>query len=324
MLALLLIGFGTQSADAQDSILFPYFSSGGGDMTFIQIVNGDFTREDNTLQDKLHYTYVYNTVDEICVHVDENGNTSRNDILLYEVKGAYAGQLLTGPPADTTSTSPILTAVKASTGYLIVDQTGGNIDSAASDEPSIWGQAFVVNVDNGTVFAYNAINDPDENSVAGGLNEFYDNSTDTHVLSFMPIGYADTTYYFFPVESGTDLSIDGNQFLDTYITIGDDAGGVFNNNESLKSGMPYLPIGCWDEDPSTGDIGNHKYFFYTLDQIMSDAVYQLVKNTGGWTDDYYDDWGYSYKIMTSNVLGKPMSTILYEPHRFDSEESYTK
>ena len=85
----MMLCFGVQSAKA-DSVLFPYFTSGGGDLTFIQIIN---TKEDDTYDDEnqtLHYTYVYNTDEETCVHYDDNGDTSENDILFYEVTDALA------------------------------------------------------------------------------------------------------------------------------------------------------------------------------------------------------------------------------------------
>jgi len=34
----MMLGFGVQSASA-DGVLFPYITSGGGDLTFVQIIN---------------------------------------------------------------------------------------------------------------------------------------------------------------------------------------------------------------------------------------------------------------------------------------------
>ena len=114
---LLVFSFGTALADA---ILFPYWISGGGYATFIQIINRAEvdTPETATTSGKLHYVFVYNTIPEddpdaeICQHFDRDGLTTENDILLFEVTkqffvddGADPGeeQLL---PGDTTSTSP--------------------------------------------------------------------------------------------------------------------------------------------------------------------------------------------------------------------------
>jgi hypothetical protein len=322
LMFVLLFAYGAQNADAQDGILFPFFSSGGGDMTFIQVINTQATSP-TTAQGKLAYTYVYNTKTETCQHFDDKGNTSLNDIFLYEVTGQIAGQLL---PGDTTSTSAVLT-VSPATGFLVINQDTGF--ATGTGEGTLFGQAFVVNVNSGTVFAYNAINDPNETDFFA----FWEEADWEHYLTFMPTTIATTTYLFFPIYN-YDLTVDGNQFFDAVVRIGDDNDGVFNNNESLKSGAKDIPVGCWDENPATGDAGRFAFFFFGLDQIMSGAQFAAVKGTGGWTnDDYYSDdcafgncsaYGYTYKIMSSNVLGKPMATLLYEPGEHDFYLSYTK
>jgi len=321
MAALLLFGLGVQKAESDDSILFPYFSSGGRDLTFIQVIN-DSSVTPSSGVGTLWYVYVYNTDVEACQHYDDKGTTTNKDILLYEVTNSagIAGQLL---PGDTTSTSPVLT-VKPAWGFLIVTQDAPTTSTFPDDtEGTLWGQAYVANINSGTIYAYNAINDPDENTIDGGLGAFYQNAADEHNLSFLPETYASTVWYFFPV-NGSPLFESGNQFLDTWITIGDDEGGVYNNNESLKSGTKYLPVGCWDEDPTTGVAGAHQFFFYKLQDILSGAQYNAVKGTGGWTDVYWDDYGYAYKIQSTSILGKPMSVLLYEPQSEDVTYSYTK
>jgi hypothetical protein len=307
----MLFSFGVQKAMADDGVLFPYFVSGGGAMTFIQVLNTaapDATATNETL----HYTYVYTTATETCRHYDDSGKTSQNDTFLYEVTGQIAGSLL---PGDTTSTSPILT-VNPATGYLVIAQ---DLDIATGNEGTLYGQAYVVGVDSGTVFAYNGINDPDEVDAP----EFYANVDDQHYLTFMPTSYATTLFYFFPV-NGNDLDVDGNQFMDTFVTVGYNDSAIYDNNESAKSGSSYLPVGCWDSDPTTGAAGAFGFFFYSLDQIMSGAQFNAVKGTGGWADDYYDDYGYTYKIMASQVLGSPMQALLYEPQLDGTWYSYTK
>ena len=324
--AFILVGLGSQSAMAYDGILFPYFTSGGGDMTFVQVLNSARvgTPITGTSQGGLHYTYVYNKAPEVCQHYDDNGRTTRNDIFLYEVTGQIAGQLL---PGDTTSTSPKLTVAPAY-GYLTIQQNSANF--ALGLEGTLRGQAIIVNVNSGTVFTYNAINDPDE---VDGTMEFYSNADDHHFWSFLPETFASTTWYVFPID-GSDLETD--LVLDSTIEIGhhpyhDDADGVYDNNESLKSGLKYLMAGCWDTTmdvfgspvaPGSGPMTAN--FFYTLPQIMSAAQYNAVKGTGGWTGQYNWDYGYSYKIQSSTVLGKPMSTLIYEPSADTGYSSYIR
>jgi hypothetical protein len=323
----LLLGVGT--AMARDGILFPYFKSGGGDVTFFQIINTAKvqTPVTGTSQGKLDYVYVYNAGTEVCQHYDDTGRVTQNDILLYEATGVYPGQLL---PGDTTSTSPKLT-VSPAWGYLVVRQNSSNFVTGL--EGTLWGQAYVANVNTGTVYVYNAVNDPSE----ADDYSFYIEAPDDYIISFLPETLASTMWYLFPVD-GTDLSAD--VLWDTYVEIGApdgdfNFGGIFDNNESLKSGNKYLMAGCWDTtmdsdgdavSPGSGPITAN--FFYTLQQIMSGAQYNAVKGTGGFTELYWDDWGYTYKIQSSTVLGKPMSTFVFEPgflsNIAEATYSYTK
>jgi hypothetical protein len=324
----LLLGFSTQNAMADDGILFPYFSSGGGDLTFIQIIN-DRTVSDDTLPGKLNYVYVYNTDTEVCQHYDDLGNTTNKDILLYEVTNSTpgaTGQLL---PGDTTSTSPVLTATPPVWGYLVVAQAG-NFDTGG--EGTLYGQATIVNINTGSAVIYNAINDPSEVDDF----EFDDNADDEHYISWLPEDYASTVWYFFPVGQIdlTDPDPSSGIVWEYTLTIGYYNEGAYNNNESLKSGTKFIMVGCWDTtmqtdgypvNPPTGPVTAN--FFYTLVEILTGAQYNAVKSTGGWTDidwseqDGYD--GYAYKFVSSSIMGMPMSAMVYEPQDRGGN-SYTK
>ena len=322
----LLLGLGTamaQQLQYGDAILFPYFKSGGGDVTFFQIISTAKvqTPVTGTSQGKLDYVYVYNAGSEVCQHYDDIGRVTQNDILLYEATGVYPGQLL---PGDTTSTSPKLT-VSPAWGYLVVRHNSSNFTTGL--EGTLFGQAYVANVNTGTIYAYNAINDPDEFDAF----EFYQNATDANLISFLPETLASTVWYLFPVD-GTNLISDivWNNGVDIGSSEGGrfNFGGVFDNNESLKSGTKPLMAGCWDttmlawgEPADSGSGPVTANFSYTLSQIMSGAQYNAVKGTGGFSELIWvngplgesDSRGYLYKIQSSTVLGKPMSIFVYEP-----------
>jgi hypothetical protein len=200
-------------------------------------------------------------------------------------------------------------------------------------EGTLFGQAYVANVNTGTVFAYNAVNDPDEADVY----DFDYNASFDYILSFLPETYASTMWYIFPVDKGVDLTTD--IAWDYAFNIGDGSGdinplGIFDNNESLKSGTRWLMAGCWDTagmdtsndgepiDPGSGPVTAN--FFYTLSQIMSGAQYNAVKGTGGWTEFYSPDAEpHVYKFQSSTVFGKTMTIMISEPST-DSFYSYTK
>jgi len=323
----LLLGLGT--AMAQDAILFPFFTSGEGDVTFFQIINTAKVQTPitGTSQGKLDYIYVYNTKTrttfgtEVCQHYDDTGRVTQNDILLYEATGVYPGQLL---PNDTTSTSPKLT-VSPAWGYLVVKHNSSNFTTGL--EGTLFGQAYVANVNTGTVFAYNAINDPSETDDNFDFNE---SAEDDFLLSFLPETLATMSWYFFPVD-GSDLTTE--IVWDVTVQVAHNFDGIFDNNESLKSGQKWLMVGCWDttmasdgEPVSEGSGPVTANFFYTLPQIMSGAQYNAVKGTGGFTDiEFYSEGadGYVYKLQSSTVLGKPMNIFIYETQE-DSQYSYTK
>lgn len=321
MAIVMLVSFSV-NAMAYDSILFPYFTSGGsGDLTFIQIINTSALTAPAT-QGNLHYIYVYNSGTEVCQHADQNGKTSRNDIMLFEATNStpgVTGQLL---PGDTTSTSYILNT-KPAWGYLTVTHGTGY---GAGLEGELRGQAIVVNTSAGTAYSYNAINDPTE--VDSGNLEFDDNVDDHTFLSFLPTSYASTVWFMFPID-GTDLAdVAGpaGLVLNSTSEVGHhpyhaDADGVYDNNENLYSYTKYFPVGCWNEgfDPSTGSSTGAPApmtanFFYTPAQLIPLTHYNTVKNSGGWMGKYDWDYSYTYKITSSSILGKTMSTMVYEPN----------
>jgi hypothetical protein len=286
MAALLVFGSGT--AMATDAILFPYWISGGGYATFVQVINLATVTAPitGTTQGKLHYVYVYNSDTETCQHYDDEGRTTQNDILLYEVtKQFYEGtsneQLL---PGDTTSKSITLSS-SPKWGYFVVEQNPDNFAYGSGTEGTLFGQEYVVDLSAGTIWALNAINDPDE---ADGLDWFLQSADTAHYLSWLPETYASTMWYFFPV---TDLPLDEYIVWDNTIVVGNDDEGVYDNNESLKSGTKYLMTGCWDTtmtpdgipvDQGSGPVTAN--FFYTLQQILTGEQYAAAANTGGWTD----------------------------------------
>jgi hypothetical protein len=354
ILATLLV-FSLGTALAGDAILFPYWISGGGYATFIQIVNMATvdTPITGTNEGKLHYVYVYNSDTETCQHYDNVGKTTQNDILLYEVtKQFYQGtsneQLL---PGDTTSTSPTLSS-SPKWGYLVVEHNEDNFDTAISDEGTLFGQEYVVNLNTGTIWANNAVNDPTENTLTcdpsgctcchGAFNySVYNQSR----ISWLPEQYASTMWYFFPV-NGYDLTDSDPEYgivWNSVLTVGYEDNGIYDNNESRKSGTKHLMIGCWNApsfdqnllpvNEGAGPITAN--FFYSLKELLTGEQYAATANSGGWCDAFNDGDGYGgsevfgydalyvYKLQSTEILGKPMDTILFEPQEYPTD-SYTK
>jgi hypothetical protein len=272
---------------------------------------------------------VYNSDTETCQHYDDEGRTTQNDILLYEVtKQFYEGtsneQLL---PGDTTSKSVTLSS-SPKWGYLVVNQNADNF--ATGLEGTLFGQEYVVDLSTGTIFALNAINDPDEYD---SDYWFQYNTEDETNLSWLPELYASTMWYFFPIDGVADLTETDGIVWDITLVTGYNYDGIYDNNESLKSGVKYLMVGCWDTtmdqngkpvDEGSGPVTAN--FFYTLKEMLTGEQYAATANTGGWNYVSWGagyDFGFAYKLQSTQILGKQMDTILYEPQE-DAYYSYTK
>jgi hypothetical protein len=335
VLATLFI-FSLGNALARDHVLFPYWISGGGYATFVQVINLATvdTPITGTNQGKLHYVYVYNSDTETCQHYDNVGKTTQNDILLYEVtKAFYQGtsneQLL---PEDTTSTSPTLSS-SPKWGYLVVTHHDDNF--GPGHEGELFGQEYVVDLGTGTIWAINAINDPGETDTN---NQFCANAGRRNWISWLPEIYASTMWYFFPVIYNAGLSqIDGIVWNVTTTVGCYGYEGVYDNNETLKSGQEHLMVGCWNTtkipngtplDPGSGPVTAN--FFYTLEGMLTGEQFMAVANTGGWGCITF--WkggemggmaGYTYKLQSTQLLGNQMDIMLFEPY-IEDKSSYTK
>jgi len=208
-----------------------------------------------------------------------------------------------------------------------------NDNWCCDDEGSIQGQEIVVNTDNMYAYTLNGINDPEDD----GDNYFTDNVNDDHWLSFLPETYASTVWYLFQVDDNDITDPDPNTYgidycedIDAcYVEVGTDDYGIYNNNESLKSGQPRVYPGCiYEDDPAEAITGvpgwQSNDFFFSLEEMLTGAQYNAVKGTGGWFGIHWWNWGYPYKIMTSSIFGKTMTNMVYEPSDSPDHYSYTK
>jgi hypothetical protein len=310
--AILALTFGVACAD--DAVLVPYYSTGGGDLTFVQLIN----TADNV---SLHFKYAYNAHDgsEECQTYDRFGTTTQNDIMLFEVSNAASVFGVTGNilPGDTTS-GPVILPVTNVYGHLVVCQADGN---TLLNEGSLFGQSWFTNYMTGEAFGMNAINDPNEVD----LFPFVINADDTFLVSWNPDvnhgGIVDHLWYVFPVDGLDDLCYELFDLDEDVITPGVGIERVvFDNNEVPHSGsQPDIDVGCYTT-PS-GEVAN---YFLTLSDLMNTAQLASAAGTGGWTEIYYNGgWGYTWKISGTNVLGSDMATMIYEP-QFTPYLSYTK
>jgi hypothetical protein len=74
----------------------------------------------------------------------------------------------------------------------------------------------------------------------------------------------------------------------------------------------------WGSSPITAN------FFYTLKDMLTGEQYAATANTGGWNWMYWDEYGFAYKLQSTQILGNQMNTILYEPQEDGDNSSYTK
>lgn len=246
-----------------------------------------------------------------CTHIDLPGGTSDKDTMLFEAttgSGSTATQLLpasgSGYVADKSFapilTGPIYGSLMVSNAWAnyqpiltigaggVATGTWAGLSGSGANEGTLFGQAWVVDTVHGTLFGYNAINDPDEATTSAHFNDGTDdafnyNMPDQYLFTWVPSynNAVNTSYWMFPFSSGAAYGSTTPPNSVT-MTVGSEAGnnnnsynlvdtgqdGVWDHNESLISGSTTITITC-------GGV------FMPLSSLMSAAHWNIVQYTGG-------------------------------------------
>ncbi|HXH03522.1 MAG TPA: hypothetical protein VNN09_09395 [Candidatus Competibacteraceae bacterium] len=225
------LGVASLNANA-DALLFPFFQSGNGAVTYLSL-HGDAGSLGDFTSNSLHYVWNYNDpVLGTCTHFDLDGSMSQSDLIQQSVSapGVPGGDDLDTKFGD--ASNPAYLTVGNTEGFLTVEDD--------SLEGGFRGQAIIVNVANGTVTAYKGLNNPASTSEADfnslPVSHF------SHDLTWYPTNVVDTAWFL--LVTGTNMNnLSGwrgavNSF--------NGFGGVFNRDEVFASGGASIDTVCYD------------------------------------------------------------------------------
>jgi len=169
----LLFSFGMAEKASADSILFPWLVKSSSVITLVSVVN---TSDINTIcrfdsnPAMLHYQYWYKPDDltSVCGEVDTFMRTSENDLVVFEASGLVSTlPLFNDTPGHNSlvnygvNANPTMTSAPTpSRAFLIVDNNDEPKEECFenSDEASLYGEAMVIEVNNGAAWGYVAYN----------------------------------------------------------------------------------------------------------------------------------------------------------------------
>jgi len=228
-----------------DSLLFPYYQSGGGAYTFLSL---------NTIPGSdVHYIWNYDdlTTDPVeCQHYDRRGTLTTFD-LMQQTVGLPANTGVDLPALFGDASVPQYLPLPSSRGFMIVSNTvPGTV--TPWPESTFFGQAIVADLVNGAVTGYKGLNNPmladlnPANGIPDGLEPGNWNSIFTSKFLFNMTWYPTnvvTTSWWVLV---TGIGMDNPANWTGEVTLTDLLGGVFDRDEQFLSGILPRRIVCED------------------------------------------------------------------------------
>lgn len=251
MMATGTLGVGT--AAAQNYVFYPFVVKGDpAVVTLVSYINPNvepfFLPPEETT---LHYQYLYKSptaaLNANCSPFSVPGNSSQNDVLTFDATGAFgAGQPLFN---DTTSEGPFglnLAAASPQFAYLTINDEVIHSEAGSGQG---FGEAQVIDVANGTMWGYTAIEIPsgsNGNLIGGGAVLMTGTRRPVHLF---PPALVTTR---FAVTAMTDNLRtpagakfgDGNNRAALNLQLSNGPGGVYDRNENPLDGTLIVRMRC--------------------------------------------------------------------------------
>jgi len=246
------------------------------------------------------------TMNNSCTHIDHPGGTSDKDTMLFSAVGGTGTTLATQllPDAATWGAEKSYANMLIGTWYGSLAVTNAwntygpnginvwagvnNPVTGGANEGTLFGQAYVVDAVNGTMFSYNALNDPLEATTPTtaqfpGATNFASGAADQFLMTWAPNygGTVNQSYWMFPLNGETSYTstaspsevavaigynaVNGNQ---TYNSALVGQAGWWKHNEEFVSGITIVYVPCGGA-------------FMPVSALMSIAQWDIVKHTGG-------------------------------------------
>lgn len=246
---------GMASMAQADSILFPYFKSGGGAFSLVTMFNAagtggfpiDWAPSTNSL---LHYTWMYRNQGAngtlgtgACAHSDLWGTMTQMDLVLQEVTNRINAPSLLG---DKSNVKYLQYTANPSEGFMIVS----NHDAAdvGQNEDTLFGSMMIVDTTTADDFtwSYNALNNPAVHTKAfdGDFSSAWTSYT-SFDMTWYPTAYVDTKWRM--TVTGSNMLVGPYAEWGTLVngfSLGGGYGLVWNNDEVPMSGGATGSVTC--------------------------------------------------------------------------------
>lgn len=282
------------SAASANTLLFPFFSTQGGASSFLMLRSGPtivgtannvhftwnlFADQNGNLLSGLNTA----TPAQQCVHVDNYGSMTANDVMFTEMSSL-------DPYADKSTPAILpqgLNGGKPLAGFLVVSDASA--PGVATTDGQLTGQMIVADPNLGAIWAYNGI---DGNGAAATDGDFSNIAAKNFYLSWYPQGGANvmqqTAWYALAVGNmSADITAQANWAPTGTLAVSQ----PYNNDEVMSySGKQTPTIGCAS--------------VYSLQNLLTAAQYQQISPTGGQVNIAYTPTGAAPNLATGLVVVK--------------------
>ena len=239
---------GIQTANA-DAILFPYFDTRPGYVTFVALANKSSAED-------WHWTYRYDdpsTTDvNECFHLQGFGETVANDFISVDISNTFGSNM--GLPSGTDTTSSAFHIGPGWQGLLTVYNYTGDYPGTPTGENTLAGEASVIKLSTGEIFKYEAANDffgtseGNLDDMAYGAAGGVTGSTVMPTVIWHPTSIINTSIYV--VIADIDMAVQaGFSSPSAAITLADvngNPGNFYDVNGNLFSATSGLDVTCFD------------------------------------------------------------------------------
>ena len=267
-----------QAAATSNVVVIPYFSSKAGMFTALSYVYHDDTAGTQTV----HFYYYYKPdltqgLNNACTHFDGQVETTANDLDTILIDGT--GPNVEAAIVDDAGVDGIAPPINAE----------GFVALKAADGDTITAEAHIVVTATRGVYSFRALQTDDNGATTYNFinTDTIDNGSTT--VMFYPESIADT--YLYIIADGGDFDATSNYTAVTEINLN---GKVYNRSEQEFSLATSESITC--------------AAVIHIRDLMTDAVWNSVRNTGGWfsltdVDATAGDGAVVYKIEISPTYG---------------------
>ena len=257
-----------QNASA-DAVLFPYFDTRPGYVTFIAMANKSSAED-------WRWAYRYDdpsTPDNDCLFLDGFGMTVANDFVSVDISNTLGTNM--GLPTGIDTTSSAFHIGPGWQGLLTVYAFTGAYPGTPTAESSLSGEAAVINLATGETSKYEALNDLNDNT-EGNLDDLaygaQGGAPGTDVMPTViwhPTSIINTSLYVAVTDDTMVFNADKPTAAVAFADVNGSPGNFYDVNGNLFSATSGLDVTCFDT--------------FTLSDFLPGASLTFA-GAGGWAN----------------------------------------